>query len=823
MRQLVIIFILLNISFYSFAFQTEAEGSFIVSGKVTDAAGNPLVGAVVSVENTLLGTSTSADGSYLLIIKRKDNYLLVASYMGYKREVVDVFVDTDSQINFVLTSESIMGEAVIVSATRASNRMPIAQTTINSDELNQRKTGFDIPYLLELVPSVVAISEGGTGIGNTSFRIRGTDMTRINVTANGIPLNDPESQGVWWVNMPDFAGSVDNVQIQRGVGTSTQGAGAFGATVNFQTTTLKPEPFAQAEIMSGSFNTFKTSVKAGTGLINNRFSFETRYSKLTSDGYIERGWSDHQSLFFTGAWHTEKSLLRFNIIRGEQHTGITWNGTPGYMLDVNRRYNPSGFMGVDDDNNQLFYPNESDNYNQNHYQLIYSRQLTSDINLNIAAYWIEGEGFYEQFKRRERLSKYGIEPIVIGDQTTTRTDLIRQKWLDNDLMGVSYSMSYNKGAFNSSFGGGFSQYDNDHFGKVLWTNINAGIPKDYQWYRNNGKKDDINFFIKSTYEIVNSISLFADLQYRTIDYILSGNDDDLQSLNQEHNWNFFNPKAGVFYKISSAQEAFVSVGVAHREPARADIKDAMKYGSLNTPKQERLIDYELGYNFKSQVFALGLNFYYMDYFDQLVLTGKLSDVGYPLMTNVDRSYRTGVEFMTGLMPSSWLRWDLNLTLSQNKILNFVEYVEYYNNPTDWSPIYDGNSLVQVVENLGTTDISFSPSIIGASILRVSPYKGMGVTFVSKYVGSQYLDNSSSTDRKLDSYLVNNLKLDYRFNLKGTKGLNLELMINNVFNKEYIANGWVYRAMFADGSDTYREDGFYPQAGINFMGRIVVEF
>ncbi len=815
MKRFVLLLLITQLAWLANASPTEGEGIYRITGRVLDNDGNPLVGAVVVVENSLLGTTTSLNGDFTLTLRRTGTYELSASFMGYGKETKQIVVDGDTNIDFTLTPEAIMGEAVIVSATRASSRMPIAQTNIDAAELERQKSGSDIPYLLEMVPSVVAISEGGTGIGNTAFRIRGTDMSRINVTVNGIPLNDPESQGVFWVNMPDFANSVDNIQVQRGVGTSTQGAGAFGATVNFQTSTLKPVAFAQAEVMAGSFNTLKTSTRAGTGLLNNHFSFETRYSKLKSDGYVERGWSNHESFFATGAWHTEKSILRFNLIHGVQHTGITWEGTPGYMLNENRRYNPAGYMGKDENGVEQFYPNESDNYTQTHYHLIYSRQLSQNLSLNVAGYWIDGLGYYEQYKRNRKLEEYGITPFDINGETIKRVDMVRQKWLDNDLFGLTYSLSYSKERLNTILGGGWNQYDNAHFGKVLWTKINLNIPKDYEWYRNTGRKNDYNVFGKATYQVLDNLSLFGDIHYRGIRYQMAGNDDDLQALDQTHRWDFINPKAGIFVQVAPAQEVFFSVGVAHREPTRADIKDALKYGNNQTPRHEQLIDYELGYNIKSRLFTMGLNYFYMDYKDQLVHTGKLSDVGYPLMTNVENSYRTGLEYMVGFMPAKWLRWDVNLTLSRNKIRDFVEYVDLYD--ANW------DLIGQNTYELGETDISFSPSVVGSSQIRVMALQNLYFTLTTKFVGPQYIDNTSNSDRKIESYLVNNLKIDYKINLKGTKGLGLQLVVNNLLNKQYIANGWVYRAQFEDNSPEYREDGFFPQSGINFMGRIALEF
>ncbi|MDD2196847.1 MAG: TonB-dependent receptor [Bacteroidales bacterium] len=815
MKKLVLLFCTILATASLIANPVEGEANFRITGRVLDENNNPLPWAVVAVENTLLGTTAQVDGTYQLNLRRGGSYILSASFMGYGKITKQITVDENTQVDFTLIPESIMGEEVIVSSTRASSQMPIAYTTINAEELDKQKSGFDIPYLLQMVPSVVAVSEGGTGVGNSSFRIRGTDASRINVTVNGVPLNDPESQAVFWVNMPDFASSVDNIQVQRGVGTSTQGAGAFGATVNFQTSTLTPEPFANAEVLAGSFNTLKTSFKAGTGLINNSFSFESRYSKVKSDGYIDRGWSDHESIFLTGAWHTEKSLLRFNLIHGVQHTGITWEGTPSDMLEENRQYNPAGYMGKNEDGVRQFYPNESDNYTQNHYHLIYSHQLSQSLSLNLAGFLITGEGYYEQYKRGRKLKEYGIDPFTIDGETIKKVDMIREKCLDNDFYGATFSLNYKKSALVTTLGGGWNQYNNNHFGNVLWTSTNVGIPNHYEWYRNTGDKQDFNIFLKSTYQIIENLSLFGDVQYRGISYNLRGFDDDLQSIEQAHRWDFFNPKAGVFFTFAQGHEAFFSVATAQREPSRADLKDGLKFEENNTPKREQLIDYELGYNLKSQSFSLGANLFYMDYKDQLVLTGELSESGYPLMTNVDKSYRMGIEIMTGLIFTNWLRWDANVTISENKIVNFVEYVELYD--ADWS--YVGQNAYE----LGNTDISFSPPIVASSQIRVEPIKNLGLTLVSKYVGTQYIDNTSNKTRMLDAYFVNNLKVDYKPKIKGTKAISLQLFVNNIFDADYIANGWVWRAEFNDGSPEAREDGFFPQAGINFMGRLAVEF
>jgi iron complex outermembrane receptor protein len=785
-----------------------------ITGRVVDEKNQPLAGVNVTIENTLIGVATDHNGNFKITVKQ-GHYNLVFTFIGYKRSVISVDVPSTSEILVQMETDAILSEEVIVSATRASSRMPIAYTNIPKEDLKSINNGFDIPYLLELTPSVVATSEGGTGIGNTAIRIRGTDMTRINVTVNGIPLNDSESHGVYWVNMPDFASSVDNVQVQRGVGTSTNGAAAFGATVNFQTVTLEPKAYANVEAMGGSFGTFKTNARVGTGLINNAFSFEGRYTALQSNGYIDRGWSNHKSLFATGAWHRQNSLLRFNLIHGEQHTGITWEGTPSDSLLSNRTFNPAGMYL--DNSTIKFYDNESDNYTQTHYQILYSQNISSKITINANVHYTKGVGFYEQYKPDQKFSKYGLPSITIGNATFSKTDLIRQKWLDNYFYGFTLSSSLKTDLLTATVGGGWNQYDGDHFGRILWTKVNSSIPKNYEWYRNNSIKTDMNVYAKAISEAINNFTLFGDFQLRRIEYNMAGPDDDLAPLDQKHSWDFFNPKAGLTYNIGSNSNAYFSFGIANREPARADLKDALKWDSSHTPKAEQLYDYEMGYAFKSQKVQIGVNFYFMNYKDQLVLTGKLSEVGYALMENVPQSYRTGVEVSWGILPVKELKWVGSFTLSQNKILDYTDYVDQYNNDTDWEPIAQKETFI------GRTNISFSPSVIASSQLSYDINRNFGISYIAKYVGKQFIDNTSSSDRMLDDYLVCNLKIDYKLRVSNLTNARIEFFVNNLFNQNYVANAWVYRAAFANNAPDYREDGFYPQAGINFMARIALEF
>lgn len=811
-------YVLLLLQFFGvFAFANLSDfGGFSIGGRIADTNGNPLVGATVVVDNTLLGVSSGKDGSFVINRLKSGNYTLVVSYMGYDTKKVDVTVNDNVYVNIILNESSLMCEEVVVSATRASTRMPIAQSTMDKEMVRASNTGFDVPYLLEMLPSVVATSEGGTGIGNTTLRIRGTDHTRINVTINGIPLNDAESQGVYWVDLPDFASSVDNVQVQRGVGTSTNGAAAFGATVNFQTVTLNPEPFAAVDLFGGSYNTQKISGRVGTGLVNGKFSFEGRYSQLRSDGYIERAGSDHKSMFFTGAWHGVKSLVRFNIIHGEEHTAITWEGTPDYMIKTNRRYNPAGEY-TDELGNKRYYDDQKDNYWQTHYHLITSHSLTENLTLNATLHLTDGKGYYEEYKEDRKFSKYGLSNVVIGTETFSRADFIQRKWMDNIFYGVISSLNYSKGNVEATLGGGWNRHDGNHFGRIIWSSVNAGLPTDYEWYKNNGLKTDWNVFAKTLWQVNDYIGFFGDIQYRGIVYKIEGIDAYVNNIDRDNSWNFFNPKAGFVFKLNALQEIYSSFAVANREPSREDIK-AYKAGVAYKPKSERLYDLELGYKIKHRLYAFNANFYYMKYKDQLVLTGELTDVGYAVMENVPNSYRLGAELTLGLKPISWLKFDANATFSKNVIKDFTNQANLTDNTTDWN-----ETGLTVPERIGDATISFSPSLVGSGKLSVIPTKNLTISWITKYVGEQYLDNTTNNARKLDAYLVNNFSVDYRFKVKGTKSIYIQGMVNNVLNNKYEANAWVYRTLFQSGELEYVSIGYYPQAEINFALKLGVEF
>jgi iron complex outermembrane receptor protein len=792
------------------AFGYQNAGSAL-KGKVSDEKGNPLAGAGVSVINTFLGTYSGMDGTYNIKVPGDGIYSLKFSFTGYETVIQEINVTGTGVLNVTLVPKLMMTEEVIVSATRAGNRTPVAYTNVGSETIRQLNNGQDLPFLIGLTPSLVETSEAGAGIGYTSLRIRGTDGSRINVTIDGIPLNDAESQQVFWVDLPDLASSVDNIQVQRGVGTSSNGAGAFGASVNIET--KSPDNVAYAEISSiaGSFNTYKNVVKAGTGLLADRFAFQLRFSNLLSDGYIERTGSDNRSAYISGTYRTSRSLLKTNIILGEEHTGISWWGVPAEMLSINRRYNPAGEY-EDESGNKKYYDNESDNYKQNHYQLIYTLKLNRYTNFHTALYYTFGEGYYEEYREDQPFSEYGLPSIILDTTEITSTDLIRRKWMSNDFYGMVYSLKFSKEKIDAVFGGGMNVYDGNHYGKIIWMRNAGNAGKDYQWYLNKAHKGEFSMYGKIDYKFSDKISGFGDLQYRHIYYNMYGPDDDLRDISQSHLFNFINPKGGLFFSPGSNQDAYISFSVANKEPTRSDFKDAS--GDKNaTPTSETLFDTEAGYNLRTDKANVGFNLYGMIYKDQLVPTGELSNVGYPIMTNVKRSYRVGLELTAGLKPADRLDWNLNMTISRNKILGFMEYYLDYNT-SDWTSQYKN-------KNLGTVDIAYSPSITGSSNMVFHVSNHVKFHLVSKYVGKQYFDNTMNADRMIDPYLVNNIMIDYSPDIQKIKNADFQLLINNVFNNKYESNGY--------GGNWY-EDGlektwsyYFPQAGINFLIRFSLKF
>ena len=718
------------------------------------------------------------------------------------------FIGFAQQPNDTISFQKVLNE-VNVNALRAGEKTPVAFTNISKAEIEKGNLGQDLPYIISLTPSVVTTSDAGAGVGYTGFRVRGSDPTRINVTVNGIPLNDSESQGVWWVNMPDFSSSIENIQIQRGVGTSTNGASAFGASVNLKTDGLKKNPYFTTSNSMGSFGTLKNNIEFGTGLINNKFAFDGRVSKISSDGYIDRATSNLKSLYLQGTYFGTSSVIKALVFTGNERTYQAWNGVPLNYLDSNRTFN------------SYTYKNEVDNYGQTHYQLHYSKQLSTETTVNIAAHFTHGEGYYEQEKIGEDFADYGLENIILSDDTISSTNLIRRKWLNNDFGGFTYSLNHQMGSLDLVLGGASNSYSGQHYGNIIWAEYASNGAINHQYYWNKAEKLDHNFYAKANYKYSDATNLYLDLQRRRVDYIFEGYDRNGVPSEQEVSHAFFNPKIGLFHDLKQSQSIYVSFAVANKEPNR---NDYVENKADEYPSHETLYDTEVGYKQSGEKFSLGVNLYHMKYKNQLVLTGQINDVGAYRRANIDESYRKGIEIEGTYKLANKLSWVGNMTLSENKILNHTEYVDNWDT---W-----GQEKIDY-EN---TDLAFSPTAIWASIFNYKVDKNISIDFISKYVGEQFIDNTSSDDRKLDDYLVTNLRLAYEWDSKIFKTTKLTLQVNNLLDNEYVSNAWVYRFV-SDGYDPreydhyvnvdsergYNMAAYFPEATRNYLLGLTLGF
>jgi len=772
---------------------------------VNENTGESLAGATVQIGNKIIASDNK--GQFFVSNIIKGSYPTKVTYVGFSDYKETLFVEKDTNIVVSLKPTTYFGEEVIISAIRAQDHAPTAHTNLNQSQIAKQNLGKDLPYLLSLTPSVVVTSDAGAGVGYTSIRIRGTDLTGINVTLNGVPVNDPESSTVYFVDLPDLASSVESMQVQRGVGTSTNGAAAFGASINIKTDGFADDPYAEYTLTGGSFNTLKNAIKFGTGILNGKWNFTGRLSNITSDGYIDRATSDLKSAYFAGGYYGKKDILKAIVMLGKEKTYQAWYGIPKDSLSTNRTNNPAGEM-LDNFGNFIgYYDNQTDNYIQNYYQLHYAHQFSSKLNLTSALFYTKGKGYYESYKNDQPFSEYGMSDTIIGNDTISSTNLIRQKWLDNDYYGVNLALNYQWNRLNINVGSSWNRYSGDHYGKVVWAQVARLGDNNRNWYFNTGLKTSFNVFAKGQYHLTSSLSLYIDLQYHNIDYSIDGTHDDLSNLTQQHSYNFFNPKAGLFYKLNAASSLFASVAVANRAPSRSDFRDADANVEI---LPERLIDYELGYQLNKKIFTVNANLFYMDYKNQLVLTGKINNVGSPIRTNVDKSYRAGVELAVGAQINNWIVWNVNTTYSQNKIQNFTAFIDNWDT---WP--------VQKEDELGTVDISFSPDVTATSIIKFTPIKNFSAAFVSSFVGRQYIDNTSSKERSLNPYFVNNIKLNYTLTLGFVKSIDFVVSLNNIFNEEYESNAWVYRYIY--DNQEYEINGYYPQAKFNVMAGVVIKF
>ena len=797
-----------------------------ITGQVIDAATQePLEGATVVESETTNGTATGADGSFSLQLF-SDRYEITIRFVGYRTERIRI-TDTAQPLLISLDTQPVLSGEVFVNALRVDESTPIAYSNITRTDIESRNFGQDIPFLVQTTPSVVSTSDAGAGVGYTGIRVRGVDPGRINVTINGIPLNDSESHGVFWVNMPDLASSTQNIQIQRGVGTSTHGAGAFGATMNLQTALLDPEPYSEINTGIGAFGTRKANIKLGSGLMDNGWQFEGRLSKIDSDGYIDRASSDLQSFYLSGARHGERSLLKADIFSGSEVTYQAWNGVPEPILngDSNQleSYIFNLFLSSEDAShwrsnlgnrrfNEFTYDDQVDNYKQDHYQLHYSYRITDDWLANASLHYTYGRGYFEQFRRNDRLSSYNISPILIGGDTISRSDLVRRRWLDNHFYGAVFSTRFDRAnEWNLTFGGGYNEYDGDHFGEVIWARFAGNSDLGDRYYDNNGFKSDFNIYGKLNYYLSPSLNTYLDLQYRTVSYQfvglrVDGQTGEISDVSQRDRIPFFNPKAGVVYRFANVHRAFASISVGGKEPTRRDYVESTEQ---SRPNPERLYDFEFGYSGLMGPVDIGVNLYYMLYKDQLINTGEINDVGNIVRENVPDSYRAGVELQLGAQLLQSLSWNGSVTLSRNKIDEYVRFVD------------DFDVGGQQEEVFTDVDISFSPSVIGNSMFSYQR-NGFSTELISQYVSRQYLDNTANSNRSLDPYLVNNLQLSYLFDqIDIVKSVTFSVQVNNLFDVKYESNGYSF-GWIAGGEERFF-NYYYPQAGRHIMTNLKVRF
>ena len=717
-----------------------------------------------------------------------------------------------------------MLDEVLVTAVRVNATSPITHTNVSKEQLEKRNLGQDLPILLNYLPSVVTTSDAGTGIGYTGIRVRGVSPQSTNITVNGIPYNDAESLGTYWVDLPDFASSVESLQLQRGVGTSTNGSGAFGASINILTDAISEKASAQISNSFGSFNSRKHNVKFSTGLLNDHFELSGRLSAIKSDGYIDRASSDLKSYFLQGAYKDDNTLIKALVFGGAEVTYQSWYGfDPATIaaigensnIDKNRRFNIAGIQFNESGVFEGFYNNQVDDYKQDHYQLHWNERYNNHWSTNLGLNYTYGRGFYEEYVDDYLYSNIyyasdssfeflGLDPIIVDGESINSMDYVRRRWLDNDFYVINASADYKNKNLEMAFGISYSNYNGKHFGEIVWAEYSNAISKGEHYYDGKGIKNDFSSFVKANYKLNDNLSLFGDLQLRIVDYKTFGQNSDVVPFIINKNYNFFNPKAGITYKLNDIDNLYASYARANREPSRSDFE------SNPDIKPEQLNDFELGWRHNSSAFKLSANLYYMLYNEQLVLSGAIDNNGMPLRTNSGESYRFGIEVEAAIKVSRQFAIHPNIAFSSNKNKSAIASID--------------GSLV----NLGKTNISFSPELVAANALIFQPNDSFQISFLSKYVGEQYMGNTDSEASKLDSYFVNDLNLTYEIKTKSIfKSIVLSGLVNNIFGEKYISNGYYYTYdddFSNPGTITTIEGaGYYPQATTNFLIGATLKF
>jgi len=771
--------------------------NYTVEGQVTEN-GKPLKDVSVYAKSTNYGTVTDENGDYQLSLE-KGNYTLVFAN-GNRREVrLKLMSNQTLDVDMAKAEESL--DEVLVQAFRVDADSPITHSNFTKKDIESRNLGQDIPVLLNVLPSVVSTTDAGNGIGYTSIRVRGSDASRVNVTLNGIPFNDQESQGSFWVNLPDFASSTENIQLQRGVGTSTNGSGAFGASLNILTEAKDDEASAEISNSVGSFNTRRHTIEFGTGLLEDNFTFSGRLSQIKSDGYVDRASSDLKSYFLQGTFQDGGTYIKALAFGGNNITYQAWYGIDKETLDTDRTFNPSG-MYTDENGDRQFYDNEVDNYKQDHYQLHWNQKLNKNWTSNLSLNYTYGRGYFEQYEENADLAFHEIGPVQIGGETIENSDLIRRRWLDNDYYVVNGTINYTDNQLDFTSGLFYSHYTNDHFGEVIWSRFAGNSEIRDNYYFGTGTKQEFTAFTKATWRLDDQLSFFGDLQGRFVNYSTRGLTSDKVNLLVDENFNFFNPKAGATFQVNEDQQLYASYGKAQREPRRRDFENG-----ITNP--EILDDFELGWRLDLGKSSVNTNLYYMYYKDQMVLTGALDDVGAPIRETSGESYRLGLEIDADIKVSRLFSLRPNLTLSRNKNIDFRA------------------NLGGEIQNLGETNISYSPEIIGANQLIFHPSEVFQVSLISKYVGEQYMGNIDSEVSRLDSFFTNDLNIVYEWeNAPLFKSVVFTGLVNNIFDIKYESNGYFFFGNFqndAGQTETFEGAGYYPQAGINFLAGVTLKF
>lgn len=791
---------------------TEMSAQSSISGTVMGSDGNPVPFAVVSIINSQANAMAGPEGKFQITKVPNGQYILLTRCFGYLDHRDTLQITGETIFSPVLIRSTKQLDEIVVNASRVDDHNGMAYSNISAETIQKQNLGQDAPYILNTLPNVVVNSDAGNGVGYTGMRVRGSDPTRVNVTINGVPVNDAESQGTFWVDFPDLLSSTNNVQLQRGVGTSANGAGAFGASLNFQTNALHEKPYGQVISTAGSFGTIRNSVMAGTGLINKKFSIDGRASKILSNGYIDRASSNLGSYYLAAGFYMKKSVIKFITFSGSEKTYQAWNYVPEDSVKAgNRTYNSCGEY-VDANGQTKYYSNETDNYYQGNYQLHFIHTFNSRINLNVTAHYTKGKGYYEQYKQAETLADYGLTELKDKyGNTISSSNLIRRLWLDNDFAGGVFNLYYkysSKLAF--TLGGGYNTYFGKHFGQVVTVSDALNTNVNQQYGMNTANKNDGNLYLKTNYQINRKGYLFVDLQARAVAYSFLGFNDSLATQMQNAHYFFFNPKVGYSYEFNNDLNFYASISRANKEPNRDDFVQSSKN---SRPKAEQLTDVEAGFKYKKKTWLINANFYDMEYKNQLVLNGKINNVGSYNRVNVAASYRRGLELEIQKALGKKLSIGGNLSLSSNKIKNFVEYLD----SADVNDVY----YPQHENKYKLTNIAFSPSSVAAILLGVKPIKGLEITLTRKFVGRQYLDNTSQLSRSIDPYAVLDLRLNYSVKTKFIPEIGFMLSVYNVLNKQYETNGYTYSYYY--GSDLNTANFLAPAAPINFLGGISLKF